>query len=183
MDNSRVVSWRALRFNNMLIRFSVEEGIPFLNLSDVLAIAGVEASTVAGLIPDSFGGIVFDGNSAISVVTIPGAIISVLSMPSPDYDFFEWLTNAPALISKSISQRYEAAADLSVSGDYLKILAAEADSHLQALGLTMGEVRKVIWTSPAMDPAKDYMNRAEEQMRESRATLHTALTIARTRAS
>ena len=56
MDNSRVVSWRALRcqLNNMLIRYSVEEGIPFLNLSDVLAIAGIEAGNATSKIPDSF---------------------------------------------------------------------------------------------------------------------------------
>ena len=185
MDNSRVVSWRALRcqLNNMLIRYSVEEGIPFLNLSDVLAIAGIEAGNAASKIPDSFCRVVHDGNSAISVVTIPGAILSVLSTASPDYDLFVWLTNAPALISKGISQRFDATADLSASGDYLKILHAEADTHLQSLGLAMGDVRKVIWTSPAMEPAKDYVNKAEEQMREARASLRTAFVIARTRAS
>lgn len=183
MDNSRVVSWRALRFNNMLIRFSVDEGIPFLNLSDVLSIAGDEASNLAFAIPDSFSRIVHDGNSTVSVVTIPGAIISILSLPSPDYDFFVWLTNAPALISKGISQKFDAAADLSDAGDYLKILGTDADAHLQFLGLTMGEVRKVIWTSPAMDPAKHHMILAEEHLRDARAALHTALTIARTRAS
>lgn len=179
--DARVVSWRALRFRNMQIRFWIDEGIPFFDLSDIRAVIGDATSTITD--PElQRRRTIYDGKQDVAVVTVPSAILEVLSRPQPDMDFFEWLTMAPALVSKGISQRFDANSAPTTGKDYLEILSADADTHLKALGQAVGEIRRIIW-SPAvkMDPAKPYISESETHQRSLRASLHTAMSIVRAR--
>lgn len=175
------ILWRVLRFNNMQIRFFIFDGNPFFDASDILAIAdaGSPLETMERIkhLPDTWRMVLPDKNDEVLAISPAGAMLAVISSNAPDFEFFEWLTHAHALISKGLGRLVKENEKDSVSLiARLQLHRGELERELCAVGMTLGAIRKMIWElSCDGDAARVHIAEAMERKTEMRGAAFTAI--------